>query len=207
MTMDNVDKKMVSLLLKDGRRSLSEIGDILGMSHVAVSKRLHKLTDKGTVRITAGINTHDLDLKVLFLALETESNEVTEHLIEKYKDCPRIVTLTPVTGRYNLFAVMVAEDMYSLEAILGTCSMRTEEGIRRSETWFGTSYVLPEYVRLDLAPEKKGGNVTPCSRNCKKCKSFENGRCVGCPTADVYKGTLWVSPMTKSRRSASRETS
>ncbi len=204
MTMDNVDKRMVSLLLEDGRRSLTEIGDILGMSHVAVSKRLHKLTNQGTVRVTAGISTRDLDLKVLFLALETESNKVTEHLIEKYRDCPRIVTLTPVTGRYNLFAVMIAEDMYSLQAILGTCSMRTEEGIRRSEIWFGTSYVLPEYISIDLAPEKKGGNVTPCFRNCKECKGYEGNRCVGCPTADVYKGTLWVSPLTKSRRSASR---
>ena len=40
--MDNTDKKLVSILQENGRTSLSEIGKTLGMSHVAVSKRLDK---------------------------------------------------------------------------------------------------------------------------------------------------------------------
>ena len=43
--MDNVDKKIISILQQDGRTSLSSIGKQLGMSHVAVKKRLDNLCD------------------------------------------------------------------------------------------------------------------------------------------------------------------
>ena len=48
--------------------SLSDIGKRLGMSHVAVSKRLDKLVQSDTVRITAGVNAQTLDVKVLFMS-------------------------------------------------------------------------------------------------------------------------------------------
>ena len=41
--MDNVDKKIISILQQDGRTALSLIGKKLGMSHVAVKKRLDNL--------------------------------------------------------------------------------------------------------------------------------------------------------------------
>ena len=121
--MDNVDKRLISMLMDDGRMSLSKIGKALDMSHVAVSKRLDKLTgkyntnkDDALVKITAGVNAEELDMKLLFMALETENMDVTEKLMKKYQNCPRILMLAPVTGRYNLFAVMAAEDTWSLES-------------------------------------------------------------------------------------------
>ena len=52
-SIDNVDKKLISILMENGRTSLSEIGKHLGMSHVAVSKRLEKLVSKNLVKVTA----------------------------------------------------------------------------------------------------------------------------------------------------------
>ena len=132
--MDNVDKKLISILMEDGRTSLSEIGKRVvkgGMSHVAVSKRLEKLVNeddgkKPLVKISAGINLEQLDMKVLFLGLETENMEVTDRIIKKYADCPRLLMLAPVTGRYNLFAVMVAEDTFSLESYTAFCRYRRQ---------------------------------------------------------------------------------
>ena len=40
--MDNKDKLLISILRQNGRTSLSELGKELGMSHVAVSKRLEE---------------------------------------------------------------------------------------------------------------------------------------------------------------------
>jgi DNA-binding Lrp family transcriptional regulator len=55
--MDNTDKKLISMLQANGRVSLSEMGEALGMSHVAVSKRLDKLVKADLVKVTAGINS------------------------------------------------------------------------------------------------------------------------------------------------------
>jgi len=81
--LDDVDKRLVSILQKNGRTSLSEIGESLQMSHVAVSKRLDKLIKADMVRLTAGINSEYLDTKILFMGLETESLDVAEAIKKK----------------------------------------------------------------------------------------------------------------------------
>jgi Lrp/AsnC family transcriptional regulator, leucine-responsive regulatory protein len=192
--MDNTDKKLISILQENGRTSLSEIGNTLGMSHVAVSKRLDKLVKSNLVKITAGVNSEAMDTKVLFLALETESMEVAENIKKKYADCPRLLMFAPVTGSYNLFAMMIAEDTWSLESILGTCSMRTEPGIRKSETWFGNAPLVPKFLPLNLAPKKTGTTKGPCKMDCSTCKRYLVDKCVGCPMTSTYKGTLWAIP-------------
>ncbi len=200
MTIDNVDKEIVSILLKDGRKSLSEIGNELGMSHVAVSKRLDKMINEDLIRVTTGVNARKLDVKILFMGIETESTEVTDRILEKYHDCPRLIMLSPVTGRYNLFAVMVVEDTWSLESVVGTCSMRTEPGVRKSESWFGNAPLVPEFLTIDLAPKRSPKGNTPCGRKCTECSRYSSDKCVGCPPTSSYKGLLWASPRTQPRR-------
>ena len=192
--MDDIDKKLVSLLYDNGRMTLVDLGKELGMSHVAVSKRLDKLIQSGLAKVTAGVSGEFLDAKILFMGIETEDMEVADRIREKYKDCPRLLMLAPVTGRYNIFAVMVAEDPWSLESIIGTCSMRTEPGVRRSENWFGNAPVSPEFLQIDLAPPVTGKSVAPCAMDCAKCKRYHVEKCVGCPTTESYRGSLWASP-------------
>ncbi|NHJ14419.1 MAG: Lrp/AsnC family transcriptional regulator [Candidatus Thorarchaeota archaeon] len=203
--MDNVDKRLISILQEDGRKSLSEIGEELDMTHVAVSKRLHKLVkEKKLVHITAGVNAEELDIKLLFMGIETENMDVAEHIKKKYKNCPRLLMLAPVTGRYNLFAVLAAEDTWSLESIIGTCSMRTEPGVRRSESWFGNAPAMPQYLGISLAPGDGTLTKTPCGRNCGTCGRYKEKKCVGCPPTSHYRGKLWASPLTERRRRKSK---
>ncbi|MHA2005094.1 MAG: Lrp/AsnC family transcriptional regulator [Candidatus Thorarchaeota archaeon] len=203
--MDNVDKRLVSLLQEDGRKSLSEIGKKLEMSHVAVSKRLDKLVKDDKVHVTAGVNAEELDVKLLFMGLEVDNIEVAERIREKYQHCPRLLMLAPVTGSYNLMAIMAAQDTWSLQSIVGTCSMRTEDGVRRSESWFGNAPIVPTFLQLNLAPEGSSGSKAPCKVDCASCKRYIDEKCVGCPPTSVYRGKLWSSPLTKRKRRGKRK--
>ncbi len=203
--MDNVDKQLVTLLQQDGRKSLSEIGKKLDMSHVAVSKRLDKLVDGNRIHVTAGVNAEELDVKLLFMGLEVDNIDVAERIKEKYQHCPRLLMLAPVTGSYNLIAIMAAQDTWSLQSIVGTCSMRTEQGVRRSESWFGNAPIVPTFLQLQLAPEATNGSKAPCKADCATCKRYIDEKCVGCPPTSVYRGKLWSSPLTKRKRRGKRK--
>ncbi|MHA2065205.1 MAG: Lrp/AsnC family transcriptional regulator [Candidatus Thorarchaeota archaeon] len=203
--MDNVDKQLVTLLQQDGRKSLSEIGKALEMSHVAVSKRLDKLIKDDKVHVTAGVNAQELDVKLLFMGLEVDNLEVAERIMEKYQHCPRLLMLAPVTGSYNLIAIMAAQDTWSLQSIVGTCSIRTEEGVRRSESWFGNAPIVPTFLQLNLAPSMLNGSKAPCNVDCASCKRYIDEKCVGCPPTSVYRGKLWSSPLTKRKRRGKRK--
>ncbi|MHA1864205.1 MAG: Lrp/AsnC family transcriptional regulator [Candidatus Thorarchaeota archaeon] len=198
--MDNTDKKLISMLQKNGRVSLSKMGKELGMSHVAVSKRLDKLVKADLVKVTAGINTEKLNAKILFMGLETESMDVADKIQKKYASCPRVLMFAPVTGRYNLFAMMIAEDTWSLESIIGTCSMRTEPGVRKSESWFGNAPIMPKYLQLDLSPDQTGTSRGPCKMDCETCNRYIVDKCVGCPDTTSYRGTLWAHPVAQPKK-------
>ena len=141
------------------------------------------------------------------MGLETENMDVAEKIKKKYANCPRLLMFAPVTGTYNLFAMMIAEDTWSLESILGTCSMRAEPGIRKSETWFGNAPLIPEYLQLNLAPAQTGSTKAPCKSDCEKCNRYTLGKCVGCPTTSVYKGTLWARPVDSSKKKPTKSKS
>lgn len=48
--MDDTNKDILKLLKEDGRMSFTEIGDKLGISRVAVKKRVAKLEQEGIIR-------------------------------------------------------------------------------------------------------------------------------------------------------------
>ncbi len=204
--MDNTDKELISILYDNGRASLSEIGKKLKpkMSHVAVSKRLDKLRHTKVMKVTSAVNPEMLDMKMLFMAVETESMAVADKIVAKYSKCPRVLMIAPVTGRYNLFAVMMAEDTWTLESIIGICSLRTEKGVRRSETWFGNAPVVPSFMPIDLDPGAKGRSKSPCGQTCLTCKRYKIEKCVGCPAVPEYNGFLWKSKNTERKRGKSK---
>ncbi|MFX0108656.1 MAG: hypothetical protein ACFE7R_10250, partial [Candidatus Hodarchaeota archaeon] len=55
-------------------------------------------------------------------------------------------------------------------------------------------------LTLDLAPDGGKNSKSNCSRDCGQCRRYMDEKCVGCPTANVYRGRLWSSPFTERKR-------
>lgn len=189
--MDEIDKKIISQLQADGRTTLKELSKITGFTSMGTKKRLDKLVDKGTLKVSALINPSALQLHPAIVMLEMESSKAMEKLLERFKDCPRVIQIFKTIGGYNLIALVLAENRDTLESIsIEKCSLRSSEGIRRSEfypiseTYF--SHFLP--IRERLADKKR--SITPCNVECEPCNRFMLQKCVGCPTSKHYKGSL-----------------
>ncbi len=187
--MDERDRKIVSILQKDGRVTLSEIARKIGLSAMGTKKRLKKLEEKG-VKVSALLDAEKLKIILAIVAMEVESSEALEKLLEKFKDCPRIIKFFVTTGSYNLFAIIFAEDFHSLESVtLEKCSLRAQPGIRRFEIYPVQEIYYDSYIDLKVIPEKREGNA-PCGVFCGDCRRYEAGRCLGCPATMFYKGRL-----------------
>jgi DNA-binding Lrp family transcriptional regulator len=187
-TLDDVDKKIISILQEDGRISLSEIGQRLGLSHVSVRKRLEKLC-KGLVKVSADLNAEQLDLRIAIVSAEVETHERLRELIDIFSKCPRTVFVTITTGAYNVMMTMVAEDADTLNAILEVCSIRAQKGIRRSEAIIGEAPVVPKYLPIKIIPNKEM-KIAPCGIDCGKCLRYKNQKCLACPATKYYRGPL-----------------
>jgi hypothetical protein len=114
-----------------------------------------------------------------------------QRLLERFKDCPRVVHIFATLGGYNLIALVVAENQETLESIsIEKCSLRSSEGIRRSEFYpIGETYFSSFFpVREQLTHKER--TDAPCNVDCITCNRYQTQNCVGCPVTNCYRGPL-----------------
>lgn len=77
--IDIIDKKIVDLLMEDGRINCNEIARRLGISERSVRYRLDKLVNQGVIRITAIVDPKKVGYAVVAdVWLEVESDCIRE---------------------------------------------------------------------------------------------------------------------------------
>ena len=189
--MDEVDRKIISQLQQDGRTTFEELAKIVGFSSMGVKKRVDRLLERGILKVSSLLNVKQLNLQAAVVLIEIESSEALDRLLQRFKDCPRVVNIFTTLGGYNLIALVVAEDQDTLESIsMEKCSLRSSEGIRRSEFYpIGNIHYSPFLpIREHLTHKER--TTTPCNVDCRPCNRYKAQKCVGCPTAIYYRGTL-----------------
>jgi DNA-binding Lrp family transcriptional regulator len=191
ITVDETDKKIITLLQEDGRATLQDIAKHIGLTSMGTKKRLEKLQKNKTIKIQALINPNALKLHPAIVMLEIESAEAMQQLLERFKDCPRVIQIFKTVGGYNLIALVVAENQETLESIsMEKCSLRCSQGVRRSEFYPISETLFSPFLQIREELAQKEKKVTPCNVDCNPCPRYENQKCVGCPTNIHYRGTL-----------------
>ena len=189
--MDKIDWKLIKQLRSDGRKTYKELGETIGFTSLGAKKRIAKMLKKNLIHISALVNTDALDLRLALILLEIESAETMRKIIDRYSKCPRVINFFTTMGGYNLIALVMAEDQATLESeSMEKCALRSGEGIRRSEFYLiGRVHHYP-FLPLKADALKEKGDITPCGVQCKDCPSFQDEKCVGCPTLSYYRGPL-----------------
>lgn len=189
--MDHIDKKIIAQLQLNGRTTFEKLAKIIDFSSMGAKKRVEKLLEKNVLKVSALINVKKLDLHAAIVLIEMKDAEAVQKLLERFKECPRVVYIFTALGGYNVIALVVAEDRNTLESIsVEKCSLRSSEGIRRSEFYpvrdIHYSSFLP--IREHLACKEK--EITPCKIDCRPCNRYKTEKCVGCPATSYYRGNL-----------------
>lgn len=189
--MDEVDRKIISQLQLDGRTTFEDLAKIIGYTSMGTKKRVQKLLDQNTIKVSALLNPVKLKLHPAIVMLEMESAEAMQNLIDRFKDCPRVIHMFKTMGGYNLIALVVAEDQDTLESIsMEKCSLRSNAGIRRSEFYPIGDINFAPFLQVREHLTHKDRTVAPCNVDCRPCACYKDKTCVGCPTTSYYRGTL-----------------
>lgn len=189
--MDDIDRKIISQLQLDGRTTLEELAKLTGLTSMGVKKRVDKLLGKDILKVSALVNSKKLNLHAAVVLIEIESSEAMQRLLERFKDCPRVVHIFTALGGFNLIAIVVAEDRDTLESIsVEKCSLRSSEGIRRSEFYPIGNIHYSQFLPVREYLTHKEMTHTPCNVDCSTCNRYKTEKCVGCPATTCYRGIL-----------------
>ncbi|MCD6229881.1 MAG: Lrp/AsnC family transcriptional regulator [Candidatus Diapherotrites archaeon] len=110
--IDEIDKKILALLLTDGRASFSRIAEEVTLTDVAVKRRVEKMFDSGVISgIHAKINPKKLGFgyTVVFL-VSVEAGKIQQAAVE-IAEIQNVVEVFQVMGEKNLLVKIYAKDM------------------------------------------------------------------------------------------------
>ena len=116
--LDELDIKILSLLMENSRISLNKIAERLGISVATASARVKKLESLGVIeRYTIYINCRKLGFQggaILLIKVRKDVDDV----VKKLKDFPEIKFIYRVAGAYDLCVCVTCTDVDSLSKVL-----------------------------------------------------------------------------------------
>lgn len=120
MILDEVDKGILRLLVKDGRKPFSEIAKTMGISNTMVHQRYTKMRDAGYI---TGFNIELNDRKMgyewsAFTGIMLKEDSDSESIISALKEIPEVTECYYITGQYTLYIRIVAKNSEHMRKIL-----------------------------------------------------------------------------------------
>ena len=129
--MDETNKDILRLLSHDGRMSFTEIGEQLGISRVAVMKRVKKLEEEGIIHGYKAIIHQDDTVKMLLEIYAVDDNY--EDILEYLNRTGYITEIYIMTGDNHIHATAVAPDVSELKYLTKMVRKKFADKIRRIE--------------------------------------------------------------------------
>lgn len=188
-TLDNVSRIIISELDKDGRRKYDELGKSVGYTGTAIKKRVRSLLKRDVIKVSALLNVAKMNMRLAITMIEVASAEDLNLLVNRLKNCPRVLHMLTTLGGYNVIVLSVAEDTDTLQSFsLQQFSLRGNKGIKRADFYPIANLCDSPHFVMGKYLMKTGGNTAPCRSNCRTCQRYHDNKCVGCPATRWYRG-------------------
>lgn len=147
--IDELDRKIISVLMKDAKKSYVDIGEIVNLSAGAVHVRVKKLEATKIIR-GAGVfvDPHQLGWDITaFLGIYLDKSNLYNDVANELKKIPEVVNINYTTGIYSIFAKIVCRDTVHLRDVLHD-KIQKVQGIQRTETFISLDETLNRPIPL-----------------------------------------------------------
>ena len=115
MSLDKIDKQLLSFLQNDGTLSLNDLAERVNLTTTPCWKRLKKLEDEGYIeKRVALLSAEKLDLSfIAFVQLKTSDHSEGwyHHFVTTVSDFPEVMEFYRMAGEYDYMMKVVVKDM------------------------------------------------------------------------------------------------
>ena len=151
--MDDIDKKLISLLQQNARMPLKVMAEQVFLSSPAVSARIERLEKEGIINsYEAKVNKDKLGYNITaFINLEIEPNQKAE-FYPYVRSCPNVLECNCVTGNYSMLLNVAFKSTVELDIFIGKLQ---EFGRTNTQIVFSTP-VEHRGIDVSLIDEEEG---------------------------------------------------
>jgi len=134
LRLDDIDRKILALLVESGRESYAALGAQVGLSIAATKRRVDRMRAEGTIRrFTVEVEPAALGWAIeAFVELYCEGRVPPDRMREMVTTIPEVVEAWTVTGEADGILLVRSADAAHFERTLGT--IRTYPGVNRTRS-------------------------------------------------------------------------
>lgn len=122
MKLDRLDARIIAELQKDGRRSVVELGEAVGLTGTPCARRVKQLEHSGVILgYTAIVDPARLGLKVqafVRVKLDRHTDENVEQFEHELAALEQVISCYATTGEYDFILQVVAPDLEALSKLV-----------------------------------------------------------------------------------------
>ena len=131
--MIDTDQKLIALLRRNARASVSDIAAEIGVSRATVRAHMDRLIESGEIlgfTVILKSNVHGAPVRgMILIGIEGKG---TEKVIAALRGMPEVQRIHTTNGRWDLIAELGADTLSDLDAVLRR--IRLIDGVANSET-------------------------------------------------------------------------
>jgi DNA-binding Lrp family transcriptional regulator len=131
--LDDIDRKLVSVLRHNGRASVSDLATTLSLSRATVRARLDRLQNAGDVVGYTVVLKEDVARDpVRALMMIGIEGRGTDRVIRQLSGLPQVRAVHATNGRWDVIAELGTDTLEALDDVLSR--IRKFDGVTQSET-------------------------------------------------------------------------
>lgn len=145
--LDQLDRQILQLLLKDANSSFVEIAKQVHVSAGTVHVRVKQLRQAGIIQgASLKVDHQQLGLELMaFVGIHLERSSLYMEVLKGVQRIPEVVQVHYVTGPYNMFVQVVAKNSQDLHRILQD-EIQEIKGVQQTESFLS----LQEHINRPI---------------------------------------------------------
>jgi len=131
--LDDIDKRIVTELQRDGRISYADLGPIVGLSPAAVRQRVQRILDAGVVQVVGVTDPSAVGYPVMAMLGVQVDGDVTE-IADEIATVDGVIYIVMSAGSFDLMVEVICEDTMALLDLINR-RVKTVKGVRHVESF------------------------------------------------------------------------
>jgi DNA-binding Lrp family transcriptional regulator len=164
LKLDDVDRKIISLVQEDPNLTHTEIAEKIDRSQPTVGMRIKKLEKSGILQFQPGINFKKVEL---FLATVEINSKDPKEILDMAKCCPFMLNAFRLSGAHNICILLASSKLEKLDAVVNY-HFRNNPDVSMSSMEIVTEIAKDLILPIDFDSEDHEPNdEVGCGEKCK----------------------------------------
>lgn len=152
--VDNLDRKILNIIMNNARTPSKDVAIVCGVSRAAIHQRIQRLIEMGVI-VGSG---YDVDPKKLgyntctYVGVKLEKGSMYRAVVDDLERIPEVVECHFTTGPYSMLIKVFARDNQNLMELLND-RIQHIKGVTETETLISLEQSMNRQIKLDVRNE------------------------------------------------------